>query len=140
MNKLQPLYFDEAMLKKHDACAYSRKIFRRTFGRGAQVEITKENLPLTKGETRVGDVGWTWKFDSRVFVQSSTSKMSDYLASVRCRVALLRGEFSIVVPPETGNYMYELLDRNAPLVTIPQAYHHLLLDQPLPAFIGAPVE
>ena len=44
MNKLQPLYFDEAMLKKHDACAYSRKIFRRTFGRGAQVEITKENF------------------------------------------------------------------------------------------------
>jgi pimeloyl-ACP methyl ester carboxylesterase len=101
-----------------------------------EVEITKENLPLTKGETRVGDVGWTWKFDSRVFVQSSTSKMSDYLASVRCRVALLRGEFSIVVPPETGNYMYELLDRNAPLVTIPQAYHHLLLDQPL-SFISA---
>jgi hypothetical protein len=29
-----------------------------------------------------------------------------------------------------------LLDRNAPLVTIPQAYHHLLLDQPL-AFISA---
>jgi len=32
--------------------------------------------------------------------------------------------------------MYELLNRNAPIVAIPQAYHHLILDQPL-AFIAA---
>jgi len=43
---------------------------------------------------------------------------------------------SAIVPPETGAYMYELLNRNAPLVEIPQAYHHLILDQPL-AFIAA---
>jgi pimeloyl-ACP methyl ester carboxylesterase len=101
-----------------------------------QCAITEQNLDRVKGEARAGDTGWTWKFDNRVFHQSSTSSMSEYLASVRCRVALLRGEFSIVVPPDTGQYMYELLDRNAPLVTIPQAYHHLLLDQPL-AFISA---
>lgn len=101
-----------------------------------EVTITKENLELVKGEAAIGGTGFTWKFDNRVFVYSSRSGMSQYLASVRCRVALLRGEFSIVVPPETGQYMYELLDRNAPLVTIPQAHHHLLLDQPL-AFISA---
>lgn len=44
MNKLQPLYIDEAMLEKHGACAYSRKIFRRTFGRGARVEVTRQNF------------------------------------------------------------------------------------------------
>jgi len=32
--------------------------------------------------------------------------------------------------------MVELLDRNAPLVEIPEAHHHLLLDQPL-AFVSA---
>jgi pimeloyl-ACP methyl ester carboxylesterase len=62
--------------------------------------------------------------------------MHEHLANVRCRVALLRGEMSYVVPPETGEYMYQLLRRNAPLVEIPQAHHHLLLDQPL-AFIAA---
>jgi pimeloyl-ACP methyl ester carboxylesterase len=62
--------------------------------------------------------------------------MRDYLARVRCRVALMRGEFSVIVPPETGEYMVELLNRNAPLVEIPQAHHHLILDQPL-AFIAA---
>jgi pimeloyl-ACP methyl ester carboxylesterase len=48
----------------------------------------------------------------------------------------MRGEFSAIVPPETSQYMVELLNRNAPLVEIPQAHHHLILDQPL-AFIAA---
>jgi pimeloyl-ACP methyl ester carboxylesterase len=80
--------------------------------------------------------GVTWKFDPQVFTQSSSDLLSDYLANTRCRIALMRGELSLVVPPETGEYMYELLDRNAPLVEIPQAHHHLILDQPL-AFIAA---
>jgi pimeloyl-ACP methyl ester carboxylesterase len=84
---------------------------------------------------RVPD-GWTWKFDPRVFIRFSLRPMSDYLANARCRVALFRGELSFLVPPETGDYMYELLNRNAPVVEIPQAHHHLILDQPL-AFIAA---
>jgi pimeloyl-ACP methyl ester carboxylesterase len=80
--------------------------------------------------------GWTWKFDPHVFDRFPPKTLHDYLAHVRCRVALLRGEMSAIVPPETAQYMYELLNRNAPLVEIPQAYHHLILDQPL-AFIAA---
>jgi len=80
--------------------------------------------------------GWTWKFDPRVFIKFSLRPMNDYLANTRCRVAVFRGELSYLVPPETGDYMYQLLDRNAPIVEIPQAHHHLILDQPL-AFIAA---
>lgn len=80
--------------------------------------------------------GVTWKFDPTVFMNVSTDLLSDYLASARCRIALIRGEHSLVVPPETGEYMYELLQRNAPMVEIPEAHHHLILDQPL-AFIAA---
>jgi pimeloyl-ACP methyl ester carboxylesterase len=80
--------------------------------------------------------GVTWKFDPAVFTRMSSDVMADYLASVRCRIALMRGERSKVVPPETSEYMFELLDRNAPLVEIPEAHHHLILDQPL-AFIAA---
>ena len=80
--------------------------------------------------------GWTWKFDPRVFLRESLTPLSEYLSQTRCRVAVLRGEFSNLVPPETGEYMYELLKRNAPIVEIPQAHHHLILDQPL-AFIAA---
>jgi pimeloyl-ACP methyl ester carboxylesterase len=91
---------------------------------------------LARTSVRKVDGGWTWKFDPRVFVDFSLEAMHDYLASTRCRVALFRGELSIVVPPETGEYMYELLERNSPLVEIPEAHHHLFLDQPL-AFVAA---
>ena len=71
-----------------------------------------------------------------MFVRFSLKPLSDYLADARCRVAVMRAEFSPLVPPETGEHMYELLDRNAPIVEIPQAHHHLILDQPL-AFVAA---
>lgn len=79
--------------------------------------------------------GWTWKFDPRLF-ERTLVPLREQLASVRCRVALLRGELSIVVPPDTAEYMYDLMGRNAPVVAIPEAYHHLILDQPL-AFVAA---
>jgi pimeloyl-ACP methyl ester carboxylesterase len=79
--------------------------------------------------------GWTWKFDPHLFAHTLVP-LREQLTSVKCRVALLRGEHSIVVPPDTADYMYELMDRNAPVVSIPQAHHHLILDQPL-AFVAA---
>jgi pimeloyl-ACP methyl ester carboxylesterase len=79
--------------------------------------------------------GWTWKFDPHLFRHTMVA-LRDQLASVRCRVALLRGEHSVVVPPDTASYMYELMGRNAPVVSIPEAHHHLILDQPL-AFVAA---
>lgn len=86
--------------------------------------VARQSLCETEG-------GWTWKFDPRVFRSGSPQAMNIYLANTRCRIALLRGEFSDLVSPELGQYMYELLNRNAPIIEIPQSYHHLLLDQPL---------
>jgi pimeloyl-ACP methyl ester carboxylesterase len=91
--------------------------------------ISEKSLRETEG-------GVTWKFDPVVFVPAAREAMHEHLANVRCRVALLRGQHSYVVPPETGEYMYQLLRRNAPLVEIPEAHHHLIIDQPL-AFIAA---
>ena len=91
---------------------------------------------IARTSVRQVEGGYTWKFDPRVFADLSLESMHLYLASVRCRVALVRGELSVVVPPETGEYMYELLERNAPVVEIPEAHHHLILDQPL-AFVTA---
>lgn len=82
------------------------------------------------------DSGWTWKFDPRVFQRAHPGGFSAELAAVRCRVAVLHGEWSELVTPEVQEYMNDLLGRSAPFVEIPQAYHHLLLDQPL-AFVAA---
>jgi pimeloyl-ACP methyl ester carboxylesterase len=91
---------------------------------------------VARTSVRQVEGGYTWKFDPRVFADLSLEAMHVYLASVKCRVALVRGELSVVVPPETGEYMYDLLERNAPVVEIPEAHHHLILDQPL-AFVTA---
>lgn len=82
------------------------------------------------------DGAWHWKFDPRVFLRMNPRAIAEYLANTRCRLAILRAEHSDLVTPDVSDYMYELLDRNAPIVTIPECHHHLILDQPL-AFIAA---
>jgi pimeloyl-ACP methyl ester carboxylesterase len=81
------------------------------------------------------DKGWTWKFDPNIF-DGTLVGLRDQLTSIRCRVALFTGEKSVVVPRDTAAYMYELMGRVSPLIEIPEAHHHLTLDQPL-AFVAA---
>jgi hypothetical protein len=57
------------------------------------------------------------------------------LAGEFCVVALFRsgvGQFS----RDIGNYMYELLGRVAPIVEVPLAWHHVMLDQPIALVTG----
>ncbi|MGB3809881.1 MAG: alpha/beta hydrolase [Parvibaculum sp.] len=82
------------------------------------------------------DGGWTWKFDPAIWQRFDIGDMSARLAATRCRIAIMRGEFSVLLPPEIGDYMSGLLGRSAPLIEIPQARHHIMLDQPL-AFVSA---
>jgi pimeloyl-ACP methyl ester carboxylesterase len=86
---------------------------------------------IARTSLREFEGGWTWKFDPEVFRRFLPRALHEFLPGVRCRVALVRGAKSEVVSPDTAEYMYELLDRNAPLVEIPEAYHHIMLDQPL---------
>jgi len=76
------------------------------------------------------DGGWTWKFDPEIFRRFMPRAIHEILPTVRCRVALFRAQHGLVTP-DIGAYMYDLLDRNAPVVEIPEAHHHLMLDQPL---------
>ena len=85
--------------------------------------------------TEVED-GWTWKFDPNIFARLKPAAIHEFLAGIQTRVALFRGELSHLVTPDVSDYMHELLGRNAPVVAIPEAYHHLIIDQPL-AFVSA---
>jgi pimeloyl-ACP methyl ester carboxylesterase len=82
------------------------------------------------------DGGWTWKFDPQIWRRFSIGDLAARLKEISCRVAVFRGELSDLMPHDVGAYMFELLNRNAPVVEIPQARHHVMLDQPL-AFIAA---
>ena len=91
---------------------------------------------VARRSLRAVEGGWSWKFDPAVFARTEPVAVSDYLSRVRTRIAVIHGQFSAIVTPEVTDHMDELLGRRAPFVEIPQAHHHLLLDQPL-AFIAA---
>ena len=74
--------------------------------------------------------GYTWKFDPIIFQNMKPRASHEVLPQVRCRIAVVRAEYGLV-DPETGDYMYELLGRNSPIIEIPDAYHHVMLDQPI---------
>jgi pimeloyl-ACP methyl ester carboxylesterase len=88
---------------------------------------------VARTSVRTTEGGWTWKFDPRIFDRPVPT--GELLRQVRCRVALLRSEHGLVTP-DIGEYMYEQLGRLAPVVEVPLAHHHVMLDQPIPLVTG----
>lgn len=80
--------------------------------------------------------GWSWKFDDRLFQDFKIGNMSEELSNLACRVGVIYGEDSQLFSQEVVDYMFQVLDHSVPFAAIPEANHHLLLDQPL-AFISA---
>jgi pimeloyl-ACP methyl ester carboxylesterase len=78
--------------------------------------------------------GWTWKFDPKIFENRSIPS-GDLLARVGCRIALFRAEHGLVTR-DIGDYMYEQLGRVAPVIEVPLAWHHIMLDQPIALITG----
>ncbi|MEX1178569.1 MAG: alpha/beta hydrolase [Nitriliruptor sp.] len=88
-----------------------------------------------------GSNGWTWKFDPQLFVTRSGPRLpSEYgpeLARAACRLAVVTGERSAIVDEGVIEHMRELVAGSpaaaagVPFVRIPDAHHHLLLDEPL---------
>jgi pimeloyl-ACP methyl ester carboxylesterase len=77
---------------------------------------------------RPAEGGWTWKFDPQVFVRDHLTP--ELLTRLDCRVALFRAEHGLVTPQQ-GEAIYDRLGRVAPLIEIPVAGHHIMLDEPV---------
>ena len=82
---------------------------------------------------RAAGGGWTWKFDPRIFGRPQLGVA--LLTRLDCRVALFRAEHGIL-SRQMSEVMYDRLGRVAPLIEIPAAGHHVMLDQPI-ALIAA---
>lgn len=81
--------------------------------------------------------GWTWKFDDGLFRKFDFgSNMHEDLASLKCRVGVIYGENSYLFSQDIADFMFKVLDESVPFVGIPEAQHHLFLDQPL-AFVSS---
>jgi len=77
--------------------------------------------------------GWSWKFDHMAFSafeENPRVAARPYLPRITCRLALLASECGLVTE-DVGAYMYDLMGRVNPVIEIPLAGHHLMLDQPL---------
>lgn len=81
---------------------------------------------------RETDGQWTWKFDPRLFERSAAVDSSIALKRVTCQLAVIHGQLSALLTEDVQIHIEELVGRSAPMIEIPQAYHHILLDQPLP--------
>jgi pimeloyl-ACP methyl ester carboxylesterase len=76
---------------------------------------------------READGGWTWKWDPAIFSRQVPPTL---LTRLDCRVALFRAEHGMV-STEMSDVMYDRLGRVAPVIEIPAASHHIMLDQPI---------
>ena len=98
--------------------------------------IAEKSIKKNKG-------GWTWKFDPnymKIFnSESFLERQAVYrnkLKGLKCRVAILRGEKSVIFPGSSAKYMHELMDKKSPIINVPEAHHHIMVDQPM-ALISA---
>lgn len=80
------------------------------------------------------DGGYTWKFDPGLFMPQR-SEPGELLSKITCRVAIFRAQYGLVTP-DIGDYMYEQLGRVAPVIELPRAGHHMMLDEPLLLLTG----
>ncbi|MDM7984689.1 MAG: alpha/beta hydrolase [Maricaulis sp.] len=80
-----------------------------------------------------GTTGWTWKFDPHLWekLEYDRKPPAELAASLKTRVALFRGGDSILVNDEIWAFMRETFGPETSMISIPNAQHHLILDQPI---------
>ena len=75
--------------------------------------------------------GWIWKFDRAMFEKIQVPNLEDYFPQIEIPFAFLRGQHSSVATPEIEQFLATRLSKSALFVEIPEAHHHIMLDQPL---------
>jgi pimeloyl-ACP methyl ester carboxylesterase len=75
--------------------------------------------------------GFTWKFDPFLWSEFEAQDGTDLLLAPKCPVALMWGERSDLMYGGLVTDMAARLPTGSKLVPIPDAYHHVMADQPL---------
>jgi len=96
----------------------------------AREGLTPAPLPGAEG----GERGWTWRFDPFVWNKMDFTERMDgteELRAVRCPLAFIQGERSRLLTPEVKAHTLANAPAGTPWIPVPEAEHHLMLDQPL---------
>lgn len=83
---------------------------------------------IAEQSVREVEGGWTWKFDPSIFLSSQMEP--EDLASAATEVALVRGERGMATTDITSS-VAEILGGHVPVTLVPDAGHHIMLDQPI---------
>ncbi|MBW9207903.1 alpha/beta hydrolase [Mumia sp. zg.B53] len=83
---------------------------------------------VAAGSVREVEGGWTWKFDPHVFLSAQMEPAE--VAETDCPTALVRGERGMATTDITTT-VAERLGGHVPVTVVPDAGHHIMLDQPV---------
>jgi pimeloyl-ACP methyl ester carboxylesterase len=83
-----------------------------------------------------GNRGWALCFDPHFWERFHRIDPIPLVVAAGCPLALFRGAKSQLFHPEDAAYLLGLIGAGAPYVEIPEAEHHVMIDQPL-AFVAA---
>lgn len=86
--------------------------------------------------TDTSPAGWTWCFDPFMWRGYRMGSPTQDLSNARCPIAIVWGARSSLVGPDVVAYAKSLAPAGSPMVEIPDADHHVMIDQPL-AFVAA---
>jgi pimeloyl-ACP methyl ester carboxylesterase len=76
-------------------------------------------------------LGLTWKFDPQLWTNFTMPPLGALLSQVKCPLALIWGERSQLMSKDTLDFMLRELPENILQFSIPDADHHVMIDQPL---------
>ena len=88
---------------------------------------------IAEHSVREIDGGWAWKFDPRSYRRRPLAPAD--ISRLPCRVAVFRAEHGILSAEMVGQ-LVRRLGPEVPVVEIPAAAHHVLVDEPLALVTG----
>jgi pimeloyl-ACP methyl ester carboxylesterase len=77
------------------------------------------------------DGGWTWKYDPGAFRNLQASSIYNELQQITALTLIIRGQNSKILDEKTAKDMQSEIATAEETVVITDAYHHLMLDQPV---------
>jgi pimeloyl-ACP methyl ester carboxylesterase len=75
--------------------------------------------------------GWTWKFDPFLWNSFDFKPVSHLTPNLAVPAMMIRGQLSFLLGDRIFDYMRTIFPAQTGFATIPQANHHVMLDQPL---------